>query len=103
MLETAGESLIIGTDRQVWSYDGEKLQEEANYGVVDGFHPARLEDKLFFWTLRGMCSALPFKNMTEDKFYVAPGTSAGAAMFEKDGSRRYVVALRQGGQPYNRR
>ena len=103
MVESAGDTLIIGTDRQIWSYDGDKMTEEAPYGVVDGFHPALVEDTLFFWTLRGLCSAMPFKNLTEDKLYVAPGLTAGAAVLEKDGMRRYVVALRSGGQPYNRR
>jgi len=104
IMEVAGgDTLIIGTDRQVWSFNGDQLKEEAAYGVVDGYHPVLFDGTLFFWSLRGLCSTLPFKNLTEDKFYVAPGASAGAAVLEKDGTRRYVVALRQGGQPYNRR
>lgn len=96
-------TMIIGTDRQIWAYDGDKLAALAAYGVVDGYAGASLGDTLFFWTLRGLCSALPFRNLTEDKLYVAPGTNAGSVVMEKDGTRRFVVALRQGGQPYNRR
>jgi hypothetical protein len=105
MMEVAHDALIIGTDRQVWAFDGEKLEELAQYGMPSGFHGARVgdDDTVFFWTMRGLCSALPFKNLTEDKFYVAPGTSASAAVVEQDGTRRYLVALRKGGQPYNRR
>ena len=104
MLEHADDdSLIIGTDRQVFAYDGDKLTELASYGVVDGYPAANLGDTLFFWTLRGLCSAMPFKNLTEDKFSVAPGLRVGAALMDRDGTRRYVVALKKGGVAYNRR
>lgn len=103
MLEVTGDTLVVGTDRQIFAYDEEKLVELADYGVVDGFHGAMIGDSLFFWSLRGLCSVMPFKNLTESKLSVAPGSSASAAVLEKDGMRRYVVALQQNGQPYNRR
>lgn len=103
MMKSCGKALIIGTDRQIFAYDGDKLEQLADYGVVYGWHGAMLDDKLFFWSLRGLCSALPFQNLTEETVSVAPGSSAGGMVLEKDGMRRYVVALRTGGESYNRR
>jgi len=103
MMKAADKALIIGTDRQIFAYDGDKLEELADYGVVAGWHASRLGSDLYFWSLRGLCSVLPFKNLTEETVSVPPGSNAGALVLEKDGMRRYVVALRTDGQAYNRR
>lgn len=103
MMKASSEALIIGTDDKIFAYDGEKLEELADYGVVYGWHGTLLDGKLFFWSLRGLCSAMPFKNLTERTVSVAPGSSAGGTVLEKDGMRRYVVALRTGGVAFNRR
>lgn len=97
------DALVVGTDRAIYAYDGEKLEELADYGVVDGWHATMLGDQLYFWSLRGLCSFKPFRNMTEDSVSAAPGASAGAAVIEQDGMQRYVVALLKDGTPYNRR
>jgi hypothetical protein len=103
MMKACEKGLVIGTDDKIFLYDGEKLEQLADYGVVYGWHGSTHEDKLFFWTLRGLCSAMPFQNLTEQNVSVAPGSSAGGMVLEKDGMRRYVVALRTGGESYNRR
>lgn len=103
MMKACEKGLIIGTDSKIFAFDGEKIEELADYGVVYGWHGSVYEGKLFFWTLRGLCSAMPFQNLTEQTVSVAPGSSAGGMMLEKDGMRRYVVALRTGGESYNRR
>jgi len=96
-------TMIIGTDRQVWGWTGENLVELAAYGVVPGWHASLHKDNLYFWTLRGLCRAMPFMNLTEGTVSVPPGLRAGGTVVEKDGMRRYVVALIKGGEAYNRR
>jgi hypothetical protein len=103
VLKGAKDFLLIGTDRAIFAFDGDKLEQLADYGVVPGWHAAEIDGKLMFWTLRGLCRAMPFENMTEETVSVAPGLSAGAAVIESDGLRRYVVALHTGGEAYNRR
>lgn len=103
MMKGIDEALIIGTDRAIFSFNGEKLEQLADYGVTPGWHAAVLDGNLFFWSLRGLCQALPFKNLTENTVSVEPGLSAGGTVVESGGLRRYVVALHRGGTAYNRR
>jgi len=103
MMKATDAHLIIGTERAVFAFDGDKIEQVADYGVTDGWHAVVHEEKLYFWTLRGLCKVMPFENLTEDAVSVPPGLSAGAAIIENDGLRRYVVALHTGGKAYNRR
>ena len=103
LLTGTAEFLLVGTDRAIFAFDGDKLEQLANYGVVPGWHATESEGKVLFWTLRGLCRAMPFENLTEETVSVAPGLSAGAAVIESDGLRRYVVALHAGGEAHNRR
>jgi len=103
MLRATESVLIIGTERAIYAWDGEKLMLLADYGVVPGYHATVLDDKLLFWSLRGLCRAMPFENLTQSTLSVAPGLVAGATVMEKDGHRRYVVVLQKGGAPYNAR
>lgn len=103
MLKATEGALIIGTDRKTYAYDEDKLDELCSYGVVPGIHATKFENQLYWWSERGLCQALPFVNLTELTVSVAPGASAGAAVVEKDGQRRYVVALQTGGNAYNSR
>lgn len=103
MMKSSGQALIIGTDEKILALKDDSLEELADYGVVYGWHGTMFDGKLYFWSLRGLCSAMPFQNLTEQAVSVAPGSSAGGAVLEKDGMRRYVVALRTGGEAFNRR
>lgn len=103
MLESLDEALIIGTDRAIVAYDGDVVKPLAAYGVVSGWHASEYKKQLYFWSLRGLCRAMPFSNITETTVSVPPGLSAGAMVVEKDGMRRYVVALQKGGESFNRR
>ena len=97
------EALLIGTERAIFSWSDSQLVTLANYGVVRGFTEFEIKGKLFFWTLRGLCMALPFVNLTESTVSVAPGLSAAGMVIERDGEKRYVVALKQGGEAFNSR
>jgi len=98
-------ALLIGTDSRVFAYDGQKIEQIAPYGVLPGVSWVEDEDeeptKTYFWTTRGLCSALPFTNLTERQVSMPPGVSAGGTIVRSGGKKRYVVALRQGGAAFN--
>ncbi len=100
MLAPTDTALVVGTTAKVFTY-GERLDEVADYGVVPGQHWTKDEKRIIFWTTRGVCSALPFKNLTEEAVSVAPGIRAGGTIVQQDGQKRYLVALQQGGSAFN--
>jgi hypothetical protein len=106
MLAPTDDALIVGTDKKVFAYSIEKLDELALYGVVPGQHwstdlLADGNERLLFWTTRGLCSAMPFTNLTERQVSVAPGVHAGGTIVRSGGQKRYVVALQQGGSAFS--
>lgn len=105
MLALHDDALIVGTDLRVFTYDGKELTQIADYGVVPGWHWSNDSTpdgrRTLFWTVRGLCSALPFKNLTERQISVAPGASAGGTVVHDGGQKRYLVALRQSGSAFN--
>ena len=101
LLAPAPAALLIGTDIAVHAYDGTSLADLAPYGVIPGQHWSQDDDRILFWTARGLCAALPFTNLTDRSVSVAPGVSAGGTLMCVDGQKRYVVALQQGGSPFN--
>lgn len=102
MLAAHEEALLIGTSERVYAYRGDKLEQLAAYGVLPGWHDDRDDDgTVYFWTTRGVCSALPFSNLTERQVSVPPGVRAGGTIIRDGGQKRFVVAIQQGGQPFN--
>lgn len=103
MLASHVNALLLGTDDAVYSWDGEKLTVEAEYGAVPGWGSVVDDDNgdVYFWTERGVCRAMPFANVTERQVSVAPGTQAGAAIVRQQGQKKYVVVLRRGGEAFN--
>lgn len=101
MLAAVDTSLIIGTDARIYAYDGQKLDMLAEYGVVPGQHASRDGETVYFWTTRGVCSALPFTNLTEKSVSVAPGVRAGGCVVRSGGQKRYLSVIQQGGSAFN--
>ncbi len=101
MLAPHSDALIVGTDAATYAYTGEKLEQLAPYGVVPGQHWSEDDERILFWTTRGLCAALPFKNLTEKQVSVAPGVHAGGCVMRSGGQRRYLAVLQQGGSPFN--
>lgn len=96
--------LLITTQTRVFIYDGARLQQLAEYGAVQGQHAdPGTDEKVYFWTKRGLCRAMPFENITETRVSVAPGVSAGGVIVDKNGCRKYIATIRQGGSAYNAR
>ena len=106
MMAPTDAGLLIATDKAVHVYDGETLSTLANYGVVRGcawsIDQSAPGKPVYFWTARGMCRFPEFANLTKH-VSVAPGVQAGAAVMHADGQSRFVVALHQGGIPFNSR
>lgn len=104
MLAPHDAALIVGTEARVYAYDGTKLDQLADYGVVPGRHWDHDDSgRLLFWSIRGLCAALPFQNLTEKQISVAPGVRAGGCIVRAGGQRRYLTVLQQGGEPFNQR
>ena len=101
MLAPHKDALIVGTGERVFAYAGEKLSQLAQYGVVPGQHWSADDERILFWTARGLCAALPFTNLTEKQVSVAPGVHAGGCVVRSGGQKRYVAALQQGGEAFN--
>lgn len=106
MLAPANEALIVATEKLIWAYTGEKLDRLADYGVVPGQHWAEDvkndgEERVLFWSTRGVCAALPFQNLTERQVSVAPGLQAGGVLVQKGGQKRYLSVLHAGGLAFN--
>lgn len=103
MLANADSAMVIGTDKKIYAYDGQSLAELAKYGVVPGWHNIQDDEskQTYFWTTRGLCAALPFKNLTASHVSVAPGVQAGGTIVRSGGQFRYLVALHQGGSAFN--
>lgn len=100
----APNALVVCTRKEIFTYDGEGLLKVAAYGAVPGQHMSpRADGKLYFWTQRGLCRAMPFENMTEDILSVPPGAKAGGAVIHQHGYVRYVATLQGGGAAFNKR
>ena len=84
MLTAVDEALIVGTTSASMPTAATKLDQLAPYGTVPGQHADRNDGSVYFWTTRGVCSALPFTNLTEAQVSVSPacvlaGPSYGTA------------------------
>jgi len=102
MLKATNEVLVIGSDIVVNAWDGDKLSMLANYGVPRG-EPGfvTVSGVAEFWTVRGMCRAMPFENVTQQKVSVAPGTYCAVAHLEQNGFNRFVALTDVGGVSNN--
>ena len=102
MLAPTKTALVVGTTAKIFTYTPERFEEVADYGVVPGQHWGKDDDdRILFWTTRGVCSALPFSNLTDKTVSVAPGVRAGGTVVRSGGQKRYLVALQQGGSAFN--
>ena len=101
MLAPHKDALIVGTGERVFAYAGEKLSQLAQYGVVPGQHWSADDERIIFWTLRGVCAAMPFTNLMERSVSVAPGIKAGGTIVRQGGQKRYLAVLQQGGSAFN--
>jgi hypothetical protein len=101
MLAPHDDALIVGTDAKTYAYTEAKLDLLADYGVGAGQRCSGDDERILFWSTRGVCAALPFLNLTEKQVSVAPGVRAGGCVVRDGGQKRYLAVLQQGGLPFN--
>lgn len=99
-----GGALMLSTERQVFLYNRDTLTSVADYGAISGQNADwGPDDKLYFWTKRGLCRVAPFENLTESEVSLAPGVTASGSVFNQYGYNRFVVVLKSGGAAFNKR
>ena len=106
MMAPTDAAMVIGTDTMLYALDkAGVLTVLATYGVVPGTPWAvnETDRTVWFWSQRGACRAMPFANVTDGHLSVAPGVHAGAAVMQRAGQTRFVVALHAGGTAFNPR
>jgi len=98
------DTLMLSSESRVFLYNREGLDQVAEYGSKPGRHADIGPDgKLYFWTNRGLCRVSPFENLTESDVSLAPGQTASGGVIQQHGYTRYVVVLKSGGLPFNKR
>lgn len=94
--------LVLGTKKEIYAYVDGNLDLLADYGAVDGKPFARTAERsILFWTERGICTAFPFKNLTEDRISVPPGDRCTTAVVEMGGFRKFLVYTNEDGTANN--
>jgi hypothetical protein len=101
VLHGTQQSLVIGTDSEIYILTAEGLDKVADYGVPKGKSDVEYEGQVYFWSNRGVCRAAPFENLTEADVSLPPGTEVFGAMMESGGVNKYVAMLNDTGTARN--
>ncbi len=105
-------AMVIGTNKHIWARNTDgMLVKLAHYGAVPGRAWAfdltedgsDTDKTVLFWTTRGLCRALPFRNLTAGHLSVAPGVQVNAVVRAADGERHFLASLHAGGTAFNSR
>ena len=97
------QGLIIGTDQAVYLYTQDAITELAKYGVIPGRPILKLpNDIVYIHTERGVCSALPFQELTQDTVSLYMGTQVSTAMMYNNGIRKYIALHDAGTEAFNK-
>jgi hypothetical protein len=96
--------VLLGTTHRVYQYDGDKLEELVDYGVLPGAAGATdAEGVAYFWTERGICKAMPFENLTEKDVSMPTGLRAAAGMVYHNGQQQFITVTQGTGDNFNSR
>lgn len=103
MLSNNG-GLLLGTTQAVYQYDGDKLEELCDYGVLPGVSgDTDAEGTAYFWTERGICKAMPFENLTEKDISMPAGLRVAAGMMYHNGQVQFITVTQGTGDTFNSR
>lgn len=103
MLAAHKEALLIGTDRSIHAWNGESMAEVADFGVPPGnpFVSDMESGDVFIWTSRGVCAAMPWRNLTKDFVSFPPGKFANLSLVHIGGEKKLIVSIVDGGTAFN--
>ena len=93
MMVGHSQGLLIATNDEIYVYTAEEaLVRLAQYGTPDGV-PYTQDDtgKIYIWSNQGLCEALPFQNLTEQKVSLAAGNVCYTKLVEQNGRRKVVI------------
>lgn len=95
LLASVSQGVLIGTDRAIFvdAIDA-PLQRIADYGVPPGGPAWDDRDTVWFWSLRGLCRALPFTNLTDAALAVTARAQVTSGVIPWEGSTYAVVHQR---------
>jgi len=104
LLIATEKALLIGTDNQIYSWDGTTLTEVTQYGVVVGSCGDVTPDGVaYFWTVRGIAKAFPYELLTEQTFSGDPGVFNHARLFYSRGYLKLLASTVAGNTTFNQR
>lgn len=104
MLAATDDNLTLSTTNRTFLYTREGLVQVAEYGAIPGQHAdIGPDDKLYFWTTRGLCRTAPFENLTLSNVSLEPGVRAAGGVTQRHGYVQYVAVLKSGGAAFNKR
>lgn len=85
------EGLLIGTDRDIWAYNGEAISKLAKYGVPLGRCLAFTKDGgVLFQSNWGVCT-FPFQNLTMEKVVFPPGKYCATAVVNTHAMSKFIT------------
>ena len=95
--------IVIGTSSEIYAYDGTNLLKLANYGVIPGESMVKQQEgPLLIFTERGVCEALPFKELTQSKVSLPMGSQCATAIMYKNGVRTFIALHDDSGVAFNK-
>lgn len=103
MLADHDQALIVGTGSNVYAYTDEGIQALSEYGVPPGRPYAydSEEGDVYVWTDRGICSGLPWRNMTDEFVSFPAGKRASLSLIHRGGEKKLIANLIDGGTAFN--
>lgn len=84
---------VVGTDRALYRYGLDRsVSTLAEYGATPGSLAHDRHGVAYFWSVRGLCRAEPFQNLTEAHAAFAPSGETAATVFHWRGSDYYLCS-----------
>jgi len=97
------QGLLIGTDAAIYAYT-DALVPLATYGVPPGRPFCKNKNGIVYMhTNRGVCTAFPFTNLTEQKTRYPSSSACSTAIVEQDGATNFLTLTDGAGVTFNQR
>jgi len=105
VLVWCNEGMIFGTSQKIYQYkDNGELNLLVSYGIIPGTPcDTDAESVAYFWTQRGICKAMPFKNLSEENISMPPGLRVASKMVYMGGKQQFITVTQGGGEAFNAR